>query len=110
MNILITGGAGYIGSQISYKLSDNKIKHSILDNFSTGNKKLLNPEANFFNLNFGDKKNLKRIILEKKINCIIHLAASISVPESMKNPQKYYKNNVINLINLLDVCKETKIN
>ena len=109
MNILITGGAGYIGSQISYKLSDDKIKHSILDNFSTGNKKLLNPEANFFNLNFGDKKNLKRIISEKKINCIIHLAASISVPESMKNPQKYYQNNVINLINLLDVCKETKI-
>ena len=66
MNILITGGAGYIGSQISYKLSDNKINHSILDNFSTGNKKLLNPKANFFSLNFGDKKNLKRIILKKK--------------------------------------------
>ena len=109
MNILITGGAGYIGSQISYKLSDNKINHSILDNFSTGNKKLLNPKANFFSLNFGDKKNLKKIILKKKINCIIHLAASISVPESMKNPQKYYQNNVINLINLLDVCKDTKI-
>ena len=81
MNILITGGAGYIGSQISYKLSDSKINHSILDNFSTGNKKLLNPKANFFSLNFGDKKNLKKIILKKKINCIIHLAASISVPE-----------------------------
>ena len=82
MNILITGGAGYIGSQISYKLSDNKIKHSILDNFSTGNKKLLNPEANFFNLNLGDKKNLKRIILEKKNKlhyppCSINICARV---------------------------------
>ena len=78
MNILITGGAGYIGSQISYKLSDNKIKHSIIDNLSTGHKKLINRKASFFNINFGDKKNLKKIILKKKINCIIHLAASIS--------------------------------
>ncbi len=109
MNILITGGAGYIGSQISYKLSDNKIKHSIIDNLSTGHKKLINRKASFFNINFGDKKNLKKIILKKKINCIIHLAASISVPESMINPKKYYQNNVVNLINLLEVCKNTKI-
>ncbi len=56
MSILITGGAGYIGSQLSYTLSDRNIKHVIIDDFSTGNKKLINPKADFFKLDFGDKK------------------------------------------------------
>ena len=109
MSILVIGGAGYIGSQLSYMLSDNNIIHTVIDNLSTGNKKLINPKASFFKVNYGDKKKITQIIKKKKINCIIHLAASISVPESMKKPIKYYDNNVINLINLLDAVKEAKV-
>ena len=109
MSILVIGGAGYIGSQLSYMLSDNNIIHTVIDNLSTGNKKLINPKASFFKVNYGDKKKIIQIIKKKKIDCIIHLAASISVPESMKKPIKYYDNNVINLINLLDAVKEAKV-
>ena len=109
MSVLVIGGAGYIGSQISFMLSDNNIEHTVIDNLSTGSKKLINPKASFFKINYGDKKKVIKILKKKKIDCIIHLAASISVPESMKNPVKYYDNNVINLINLLDAVEEAKV-
>lgn len=109
MSILVVGGAGYIGSQISFMLSDNNIEHTVIDNLSTGNKKLINPKASFFKVDYGNKKQVVKILRKKKIDCIIHLAASISVPESMRNPVKYYDNNVINLINLLEAVEETKV-
>ena len=58
MSVLITGGCGYIGSQLSYILSDNNINHTIIDNLSTGSKKLKNPKAKLFNIDISKKKNL----------------------------------------------------
>ena len=62
MSILITGGAGYIGSQLSYILTDNNLKHVIVDDISTGFKKLINPNANFIKVNFADKIKLTKIL------------------------------------------------
>ena len=58
MNVLITGGAGYIGSQISYLLTDNKIKNTIIDNLSTGHKKLINKKSKFYKVDISNKKTL----------------------------------------------------
>ena len=66
MSILVIGGAGYIGSQISFMLSDNNIKHTVIDNLSTGNKKLINPKANFFKVDYGNKKQVVKILKKKK--------------------------------------------
>ena len=91
--ILITGGAGYIGSKITYDLIDQGFKVFIIDNLSTGNKKLLCPKAKFY---FGDLLNyslIDKVLLKNNIKNIIHLAACLDVNESEKNPQKYYLNN-----------------
>ena len=109
MSFLITGGAGYVGSQLSYLLTDNNYKHVIIDNISTGYKNLINPKAIFFKENFGNKNKLIEILKKNKIKCVMHLAASTLVPESMKEYEKYYTNNVLNLISLLEACKEAKV-
>ena len=99
-NILVTGGAGYIGSHIVEKLIKLK-KVFIIDNLSTGHKKLINRKAIFF---FGDitkYKIVENIISKNKISSIIHLAASLSVNESEIKPNKYKKNNVLGTKNLV---------
>tara|TARA_Y100000816_G_scaffold242641_1_gene189857 strand:+ start:495 stop:1469 length:975 start_codon:yes stop_codon:yes gene_type:complete len=100
-NILVTGGAGYIGSHIVEKLIKLKKKVLIIDNLSTGHKKLINRKAIFF---FGDitkYKIVENIISKNKISSIIHLAASLSVNESEIKPNKYKKNNVLGTKNLV---------
>lgn len=92
--ILVTGGAGYIGSKVSYDLTDLGFEVFILDNLSTGHKRLLNKKAHFYYGNILDFNFVNNILKKNKITDIIHLAASLSVEESQSNPFKYYKNNV----------------
>lgn len=109
MSILITGGLGYIGSQLSYVLSDNNLNHVVVDNLSTGYKILKNPKAKLYQVDISNKQKIKNILIKNNIKCIMHLAASILVPESMTQPEKYYKNNVINLIELLEAAGEANV-
>lgn len=92
--ILVTGGAGYIGSKISYDLTDLGFEVFILDNLSTGHKRLLNKKAHFYYGDILDFNFVNNILKKNKITNIIHLAASLSVEESQSKPLKYYKNNV----------------
>ncbi len=108
-NILITGGAGYIGSHISEILVKNKKKIYIVDNLSTGYRSLINKKAKFFKLNIHNNKNIKKIIKENKIDSVIHLAASLIISEGEKYPKKYYRNNVIGTQNLLKACSNSTI-
>ena len=108
-NILITGGAGYIGSHISEILVKNKKKIYIVDNLSTGYRSLINKKAKFFKLNIHNIKNIKKIIKENKIDSIIHLAANLIISEGEKYPKKYYRNNVIGTQNLLKACSNSTI-
>ena len=108
-NILITGGAGYIGSHISEILVKNKKKIYIVDNLSTGYRSLINKKAKFFKLNIHNIKNIKKIIKENKIDSVIHLAASLIISEGEKYPKKYYRNNVIGTQNLLKACSDSTI-
>ena len=89
MSILITGGAGYIGSHIVERLIKNKIKVIILDNLNTGHKKLINKKAFFIRGDINDKNLVKSILKSYNVKTIIHLAACLNVNEAEINPQKY---------------------
>ena len=108
-NILITGGAGYIGSHISEVLIKNKKRIFIVDNLSTGHRRLINKKAKFFKVDIIKNKKIRDIIIKNEIDSIIHLAANLIIGEGEKYPKKYFKNNVLGTENLLRACKNTSI-
>jgi len=108
-NILITGGAGYIGSHVAEILLKKYKKVFLLDNLSTGHRKLINKKAKFFKLNIHKKDKVRKIIKKNKIDSIIHLAANLIIGEGQRKPKKYYKNNVLGTKNLLEACKDTTV-
>tara|TARA_B100001093_G_scaffold306205_1_gene292238 strand:- start:295 stop:1269 length:975 start_codon:yes stop_codon:yes gene_type:complete len=108
-NILITGGAGYIGSHTAEILINNKKKVFIVDNLSTGSKKLINKKTKFYKEDILNTQKIKQIITVNKIDSIIHLAAVLSVGESEKNPKKYNRINVIGTKNLLEAVKKSNV-
>ncbi len=106
--ILVTGGGGYIGSVATYLLLQSGFEVVVIDNFATGHREPLEFLQNKFGkkkLRFYEadiKKSLDSILKkEKGIDACIHYAASCSVDESMKNPEKYFSNNVCGSLNLL---------
>ena len=104
MEILITGGAGYIGSQTCLSLLDSGAKVTVIDNLSTGNEKLIPRKADFVNANINETSILKKLISGKSFDALIHLAAFIKVEESIKFPKKYLKNNEKNSSILFNTC------
>lgn len=108
-NILITGGAGYIGSHVSEYFLKKNLNVFIIDNLSSGYKKLINKKSRFFNIDINNTKKISKIILSYKIDTIVHLAASLDVNESLKKPKKYYKNNVHGTKSLLKACYKTEV-
>ena len=78
-NILVTGGAGYIGSHIVEQLIKNKKKVIIIDNLVTGHKELINKKAKFFKLDVKNKLKVSKLIKENNITSIIHLTAYLNV-------------------------------
>lgn len=108
-NILITGGAGYIGSHISEILIKNKKKIFIVDNLSTGYRRLINKKAKFFKVDILKSKKIREIIIKNKIDSVIHLAANLIIGEGEKYPKKYFKNNVLGTKNLLKSCENTGV-
>ena len=108
-NILITGGAGYIGSHIVEQLIKNKRNVIILDNLVTGYKKLINKKAKFIKADIKNKSKVIKIIKDNNITSIIHLAAYLNVSEAEKNKKKYYQNNIVGTKNLLEACKNSSV-
>ena len=104
--ILVTGGAGYIGSHTVKELVKCGYKVIILDNLSAGNKRLIHPEAVFIEGDCGDSELTDRIFSKYKIDAVIHFAASIEVEESMHIPGKYIENNICSGKNLLESMKK----
>lgn len=107
--ILVTGGAGYIGSIFTALLINKNYNVIVVDDLSTGSKKLINKKSKFFKVDLKNLKLLKKELNLYNISTIFHFAASLSVPESQKNPLKYYMNNVIGTENLLKLAAVKKI-
>jgi UDP-glucose 4-epimerase len=111
MRILVTGGAGFIGSHLIEELLKKKYKVITIDNLVTGNLHNLNYSINsiiFKKVDITDFKNLKKIF-NYKIDAIIHLAALADIVPSIENPDKYFNTNVIGTHNLLLLAKINKI-
>ncbi len=108
--VLVTGGAGYIGSHTVRKLLQNKYKVTVLDNLSTGKMENLPKGADFVEGDLADVNLLRDIFQTGRFECVMHFAASVEVEESVREPEKYLKNNVLNTANLLFAMTEAGIN
>lgn len=109
MNVLILGGAGYIGCFMNRLLVEQGYKTTVIDNLSTGHRSSLPKETEFIEGDMADYNLLKETLQSRKINVVMHFAALSLVGESVKNPGAYYKNNVVNSLNLLMAMKETGV-
>lgn len=106
--ILVAGGAGYIGSHTVKHLLNNNYNVVVLDNLVYGHKEaVLTP--NFEQVDLKDKEALDAVFKKYRIDAVIHFAAYTYVGESVTSPQKYYRNNVVNTINLLDSMIENGV-
>lgn len=103
--ILVTGGAGYIGSHTVRQLGETGEKIVTLDNLSTGHKKAV-LHGDFIQGDTGDGALVAKIMSEYDIDTVIHFAAHTVVPESVSNPLKYYWNNTCSTRNLLEQCQK----
>ena len=108
MKILITGGAGYIGSQMAYLCHDENISFDIFDNLSRG--ELVNTfPKKVFEGDLLDKKQIIKCLKKSKPDIVMHFAAFAYVGESVLHPKSYYRNNVVGTLNLIDSLLELNI-
>ena len=105
-NILLTGGAGYIGSHVTNLLIDRGCNVTVIDNLITGNKTLINPKAKFINCDIADTKNISEVLISNKFDVVMHFAGLIRVDESVKEPEKYNEFNFEKAKIFLDTCFE----
>lgn len=108
MKVLVTGGAGFIGSHIVDSLIENGYDVCVVDNLSRGNRKNVNSRAKFYEKDIRDK-DLIHIFKEEKPDYVIHEAAQICVNNSVKDPIEDAEINVIGSINVLEACRQTEV-
>lgn len=104
--ILVTGGAGYIGSMTVKELLNNDFDVVVLDSLENGHIEAVDKRASFEKVDLTNKKDVETVFDKYKIEAVIDFAAYLAVGESMEDPKKYLQNNVKNFVNLLDVMKE----
>jgi UDP-glucose 4-epimerase len=104
MSILVTGGAGYIGSHMIYELADAGERVVVLDDLSTGFDWAVAKGVPLIVGDIGDQNLVAQIIREHKVDSIIHFAAWLVVPDSVRDPLGYYKNNTVNSRALIETA------
>ena len=109
-NILITGGAGYIGSHVSILLIEKGYNITIIDSLITGNKQLVPKEANLEICDITDTDKVTQILKSKKFEAVLHFAGLIRVEESVKYPEKYIEFNYNKAKIFLDICFQNNLN
>jgi len=109
MRILVTGGAGYIGSVVVERLLDAGHQAVVYDNLSQGHREAVLPGAEFIQGEILDRQAVESVIKKHKIEGVIHMAASALVGESCENPAKYYSNNLITSLTLLEAMRATGV-
>ena len=108
MKVLVTGGAGFIGSHVVDKLINNDYDVIVVDNLSNGKRENINKKAKFYKVDIISPK-LKEVFKKEKPTFVSHQAAHINVRTSIKNPIFNAENNILGSVNLLECCKEFKI-
>ena len=114
MEILVTGGAGYVGSHCVLELLNHGFDAAVIDNLSTGHIETVNSlqkygNVKFFNEDLLDFSSVNNILRANKFSAVMHFAAFSQIGESVENPQKYYENNVCGTINLLKAMLENNV-
>src|SRR5215470_14967817 len=109
MTVLVTGGAGYIGSHMVQALVEARESVVVIDNLSTGFREFLPDGVPLLVGDAGDERLVGNIIAQHKVESIIHFAGSVVVPESMRDPLGYYQNNTMTTRNLLNVAVKRNI-
>ena len=107
--ILVTGGAGYIGSHMVYKLLEENYSPTVVDNLSTGNKSRLKSDTPLYIFDLNDQKKLADFFQSEKIDVVMHFAASVKVDESVQDPYLYYQNNFFSTLNLLKAMAQHNV-
>lgn len=107
--ILVAGGAGYIGSHMVKRLIEKGYDVVVADNLSTGFRAAVDAKARFYEGDTRDQEFLRDLFSKEKIDGVIHMDAYSIVPESVKDPLKYFDNNLIGIIALLEVMKEFNV-
>jgi len=105
MKVLITGGAGYIGSHVNRLLAQKGVDTVVLDDLSSGHAEAVTT-GRLAQGNFGDRALLDSLLADGTFDAVMHFAAFASVPDSVARPSRYYRNNVSNMLTLLDACVE----
>ena len=109
MNVLVVGGAGYIGSHCVRQLIAAGHRPVVLDNLAYGHRKAVAQEIPFYAANLGDTPTVLNILRQEKIELVMHFAAFCYVGESVTAPVKYYENNVVATLHLLDAMLQAGV-
>ncbi|MBD5429557.1 UDP-glucose 4-epimerase GalE [Lactobacillus sp.] len=109
MRVLVIGGAGYIGSHAVRKLIEDGNDVVVLDSLYTGHKKAVDPKAKFYQGDIEDTFLVSKVLRDEKIDAVMHFAAYSLVGESVKDPLKYYDNNVSGMISLLKAMNDVGV-
>ncbi|MFN9741833.1 MAG: UDP-glucose 4-epimerase GalE, partial [Acidobacteriota bacterium] len=109
MRILVTGGAGYIGSVVVERLLEKGQEVVVYDNLSKGHRNAVDAPAILIEGDLADREGLRRAMVNQRTEAVIHLAASSIVSESISAPHSYFQNNLVNGLNLLDVMREVGV-
>ena len=104
--ILVTGGAGYIGSHTVLQLVEAGNSVVVVDNLYSGHEWAVARQATFYQGDIQDRKLIRNILKQHEIETVMHFAAHTVVSESVQNPSKYYHNNVLGSLNLIEACIE----
>ncbi len=109
MRIFLTGGAGYIGSVCSELLLNEGHEVAIFDNLTEGHRRAVDSRANFIRGDLADRLQIEAALSSTRPDAVMHFAAYALVPESMRDPSKYFRNNIANGLNLLDAVVATGV-
>ncbi len=110
MNVMVTGGAGYIGSHAVKQLIEAGHNVVAVDNLYRGHIQAVHPKARFMQIDLADTTGLTKALTEHAVDCVMHFAALAYVGESVAEPLSYYENNTAGAISLLKAMKHTGVN
>ena len=110
MKILVTGGAGYIGSVVAETLLRQGHEVLVLDNLQAGHQLAVHPQATFFKIDLADKEALQDLFANNQIDAVVHMAAEALIAESVTNPRRFFTANVYNGMNLLGAMLDNGVN